>query len=449
MKRNELISTVEIKTDDKIYLYPKKRGRSQCLIELDKMGYIFWQQLKNGQDMDIAVENICNQFAISDMETKKCVKRDMEEFSDTLKEAGMYIGSRHGQVQDGIRSDVSEISFSEKFSEMQKYYTSNRKLFKFFIELTYSCNLRCRHCYRGEEVKDINSGKDFLSSEVVCRLLDQIEEMGGVEVIFTGGEPFLHPDIFGILEHASKKNLIITVLSNGNYLTDRKQVEKLKEYDIFDIRISLYGLQKCHDAMTMVAGSFEKSLTALKNIHEILDIGTGAVVVTKENYHECEQLISLLKEEGINVAVNSSITPTAKGNIEPLGFRISVKEYEELVEKFHLPLTGTTCTAGISRFRINPKGDVNPCELIPGYRFGNVYINSLEEIMCGEARKNFIDMFSDILEEHICNDCVYRKECNFCPALFLQENGSFQEPSDYLCQITKQKHLILKKRGII
>ena len=199
MKQNKLISAVEIKADDKIYLYPKKRGRSQCLIELDNMGYIFWQQLKNGQEMDMAVKSICTQFAISDIETKECVKKDMEEFSETLKAAGMYIGSCHEQIQDEIRSDISEISFSEKFSEMQKYYTDNRKPFKFFIELTYSCNLRCRHCYRGEEVKDINSGKDFLSSEVVCRLLDQIEEMGGIDVIFNGGETFLHQDFFEIL----------------------------------------------------------------------------------------------------------------------------------------------------------------------------------------------------------------------------------------------------------
>lgn len=449
MGQKKIISTVEIKTDKNIYLYPKKRGKSQCLVELDEMGYTFWKLWKQEQNIDAVVAAVCERFAVSDAETKACIMHDVQEFVETLNNVGLYTECQYKEMEEVMKDDISESSFAEQFSKMQKYYTSNHKPFKFFVELTYNCNLRCKHCYRGEDVKDADAGRTFLDAKIVYRLLDEIEQIGGVEVIFTGGEPFSHPHIFEILEYASQKNLIITVLSNGNYLTDRKKAEKLKEYDIFDIRISLYGLQKCHDAMTMVSGSFEKSMTALKNIHEILNIGTAAVVVTKENYAECEKLIPILKEAGINVAVNCSITPTAKGNTEPLGLRISVKQYEQLVEEFHLPLTGTNCTAGISRFRINPQGDITPCELIPGYLFGNIYEQTLQEIMDGEVRKEFIDMFENVLKEHVCNSCDYRKECNFCPALFLQENGTFQEPSSYLCRVTEQKHLILERRGVI
>lgn len=380
---------------------------------------------------------------------KKQVSNDVENFYKMINEINVYTEVAKENVGEVIDNNVSERSFTEQFAKVQKYYTSNRKPFKFFIELTYNCNLRCKHCYRGEDVRDLSWNKIFLKKERIFSLLDEIEDVGGIEIIFTGGEPFLHPDIFEILEYASDKNLIVTILSNGNFLTDINVVKRLKKYEIFDIRISLYGLQDSHDAMTTVNGSFEKSMQALKNIHEVLGIGTGAIVVTRENYAECEELMSQLIKQGINIAVNSSITPTAKGNKNPLELRISNNQYKNLVEKFKLPLSGTTCTAGISRFRINPIGEVTPCELIPKYSLGNIYTYNLKEILDGKERTDFIGMYENLLKNHVCNKCEYRRECNFCPALFLQENGSFDLPSAYLCQITERKHEILKKRGMI
>ena len=54
-------------------------------------------------------------------------------------------------------------------------------------------------------------------------------------------------------------------------------------------------------------------------------------------------------------------------------------------------------------------------------------------------------MMEKELKNHVCNSCNKREECNFCPALFLQENGSFQKPSEYLCSITERKYKILEE----
>ncbi len=80
--------------------------------------------------------------------------------------------------------------------------------------------------------------------------------MGAVEVTFTGGECFTHPDILAILEYAARKNLIITVLTNGNFI--RGNTGTFKKISIFEIRISIYGMQEKHDSMTGVQGSWQK-----------------------------------------------------------------------------------------------------------------------------------------------------------------------------------------------
>ncbi|WP_161487335.1 hypothetical protein [Butyrivibrio hungatei] len=44
-----------------------------------------------------------------------------------------------------------------------------------------------------------------------------------------------------------------------------------------------------------------------------------------------------------------------------------------------------------------------------------------------------------------CVDCDNRKICNYCPALFFQENKSFEKPSEYLCCITETKKKLVEK----
>lgn len=239
------------------------------------------------------------------------------------------------------------------------------------------------------------------------------------------------------------------MLSNGNYLADSKNVEKLRNLDLFDIRISVYGEKENHDKMTTIKGSYRKSVQALKNVHDILALGTAVFVVTRENYDDCEAIISYFKNMDINISINAMLTPTAKGDLSPTLMRISGEQYGRMISKFNLPLSGSRCSAGISRFRISPNGNVNPCELLPGYTFGNINEKSLKNIMDGEIRKDFVDMFEEILEKHSCNLCEYKTECNFCPALFLHENGDFNKLSKYLCEITRQKHKVLAERGVI
>lgn len=54
------------------------------------------------------------------------------------------------------------------------------------LQITDRCNLKCRHCYIGKK------GHAELSTDRIRRILKEFEEMQGLRVLITGGEPLLH-----------------------------------------------------------------------------------------------------------------------------------------------------------------------------------------------------------------------------------------------------------------
>src|SRR3712207_155057 len=83
------------------------------------------------------------------------------------------------------------------------------------FELTYGCNLRCVHCYNPTH----RALPHELSTEEVCRILDDLAAFGVLTVTFTGGEPAVRPDVLAIMRHARGRGLIVHLLSK-----DRKSV---------------------------------------------------------------------------------------------------------------------------------------------------------------------------------------------------------------------------------
>jgi MoaA/NifB/PqqE/SkfB family radical SAM enzyme len=59
------------------------------------------------------------------------------------------------------------------------------------------CNIECRHCYM--ESSPLSNRLAFLTLSELCQFLDEIEALSlSIEEIgFTGGEPFVNPDLIG------------------------------------------------------------------------------------------------------------------------------------------------------------------------------------------------------------------------------------------------------------
>jgi sulfatase maturation enzyme AslB (radical SAM superfamily) len=83
------------------------------------------------------------------------------------------------------------------------------------VELTNICNLHCSYCLRDEDAL-YHTPANFLSPELLDRILKQARaSLGITSVIFTGGEPTLHPDFARILEVSESNGLQSSFVTNG------------------------------------------------------------------------------------------------------------------------------------------------------------------------------------------------------------------------------------------
>ena len=77
------------------------------------------------------------------------------------------------------------------------------------------CNLACRHCYI--ESSPLNDRLVYLSAAEIAEYLDEIEilRLGTKLIGFTGGEPFLNPELPAMLELALGRGFEVLVLTNA------------------------------------------------------------------------------------------------------------------------------------------------------------------------------------------------------------------------------------------
>src|SRR4029077_2747960 len=97
------------------------------------------------------------------------------------------------------------------------------------------CNLECRHCFIS--FGPLNHLFGFLDLERVRRVLDESVRLGVKEYYFTGGEPFLNPDLTAILELTLRFGPA-TVLTNGTVFKE-EWLERLSRAE----RASPYSLE--------------------------------------------------------------------------------------------------------------------------------------------------------------------------------------------------------------
>lgn len=114
------------------------------------------------------------------------------------------------------------------------------------------CNVECAHCYI--ESSPANDRLVYLTATELAPFLEEAQSMGATEIGFTGGEPFLNPDMIPMARAALEKDLSVLILTNAMRPMMRPQVQEgllaLREQygNRISLRVSIdhYGAQE-HD----------------------------------------------------------------------------------------------------------------------------------------------------------------------------------------------------------
>ncbi len=129
------------------------------------------------------------------------------------------------------------------------------------------CNLTCHHCFISCSPKNDSFG--FLSLTTVERYLQESISHGVKEYYFTGGEPFLNPEMVPILTTTLQYGPA-TVLTNGTVLKDEwlttlAEAEANSVYSL-EFRVSIDGYSPETNDPIRGAGTFQRALDGLQKL---------------------------------------------------------------------------------------------------------------------------------------------------------------------------------------
>lgn len=307
------------------------------------------------------------------------------------------------------------------------------------FELNRNCNLQCRHCYLTSEAR----AKQLKTPEIK-KILRQLFRAGTLYLVFTGGEIFLRKDIFELCAYARKLRFDLRLFTNGT-LIDRPAAERIAALNISAVEISLYGKKITHDKITRQAGSFEKSVKAVKML-----TGLGVRVVLKTslttiNFRDFEWLKSFAKKLKVKLQVDPVITAKDDGNKSTLKYRINGAKLKSVLLGDNpspggfigkIDPSGLLCSAGRNLVSIRSDGNVYPCLQLP-VKLGNLKHEKFSTIWNAKSQRirGYLEITPDKLR--VCSSCRLSQICQRCPGLALTEGKDLLGPSKTACKIAK------------
>ncbi len=313
------------------------------------------------------------------------------------------------------------------------------------LDLTHRCNLKCVHCYVGNN----NFTSDIeMSSGQIMSLIDEVTEAGCLYLLLTGGEPLIRKDFAEIYSHAKRNGLLVTVFTNGTLITEHI-TEVFEELPPRVVEISLYGAsEKTYEKITGIPGSFGKCRAGIERLLENnIPVRLKTILMT-HNDHEFFAIENIAREYGIKFRFDAAIFPRFDGDRSPVDLRVSP---EDVIEKefsdgkraekwreYFAQRRGQSlsnnlynCGAGSTGFHIDPYGNLQPCVMTTRIQHNvikNGFLNGWQNVM---PRIQTIKA-GNVSE---CNKCEKRQACDFCPSFFELETGAEDNLSEYLCSI--------------
>lgn len=194
--------------------------------------------------------------------------------------------------------------------------------FEIVWNFTYTCNLRCKHCY-----EDAGANRPELSTEQAYEVIDVLSRMANAglpALSFSGGEPLMRKDFFEIAAYAKKKIPFVSIATNGTLLT-KDNVSRLKEIGVDYAEISLDGATKeVHENFRRVPGCFEKTVKGIRNCADKNLDACIATTVHKGNLDEIPKIIELADQMGVRF-MHFNYIPTGRAK-EHLKLDLTPKE---------------------------------------------------------------------------------------------------------------------------
>ncbi len=161
--------------------------------------------------------------------------------------------------------------------------------------MTRTCNLNCVHCYSQSKNQQYNNE---LTLEQGKAFIDDVSAFGSPVMLFSGGEPLMHPHFLDLCFYAKSKGMRAVISTNGTLIT-RELAKELKKVGLSYVGISLDGLEAVHDRFRGKKGAFREAIDGINYAKEAgIKVGLR-FTINKRNADEIPGIFKLMEEENI------------------------------------------------------------------------------------------------------------------------------------------------------
>lgn len=275
--------------------------------------------------------------------------------------------------------------------ELREYDSLEPSLRHMLIHITFQCNLNCKHCY-------LEKNESFMSMETFRMLIDEFDRIGGLKIMISGGEPFLHPELKHMIDLMKDYDFRKVLITNGTMLS-----EENCNVDVDEVQISIDGIVG-HDRLR--GKTFEKVVEALELLKASgIDVSV-ATMINKFNLDEFEEMRTIF----MNLGLKSWMVdyPSPEGNL---------KENEELLVDFELAgalmrnygfidsghRSHGDFACGAHMCASDPGGNISRCGFFKAV--GNIR-DGIE--VCWEKLKSYLWKIEDLKD---CKGCEHLETC--------------------------------------
>ena len=302
-----------------------------------------------------------------------------------------------------------------------------------YLSILNSCNLRCQGCW-----VDVDKPMVKIDIEQLNKTINQAKARGNSFFGILGGEPFMHPELFDVLE--AHPDCFFQIFTNGQMIT-KKKAERLRELGNATPLISIEGTEVVSDERRGKPNVLSRTLRGLDNCLDARIVTGVATSVCKSNIDDLvnEDWLRQLIDRGVHYAWYHTYRPVGPQIHDELA--LSPEEARRVRQfvvdmRAKLPLAiidayydgegRALCpmATGISH-HVSPSGAIEPCPIIQfgkeNIADGDIYetltksefLRDFREVAARNTRGCIVlerpDLVKDLAAKHSAKDTTIRQ----------------------------------------
>ena len=352
-----------------------------------------------------------------------------------------------------------------------------------FVHLLYvptmACNMGCKYCYLEDNTKDLDSKLNSL--DTLKYAVNKLKENNIIpfNISLHGGEvtTLSKKEFHDLIEYINNyyndnKDIITNAgfkIGNPHIKTNMyeldKHIDTIKEFNVsisgsLDLPLSL------HDKYRVTKGNqktLDKILDNIKLLEDIPNKKKVSSTIFKEHFDYIDDIVKDIKYLDKNTCLDMNDFNFMIGfdyNSNGLLHHITEEEQLELYNRMHKEFDGTNLDTGVNGpwfdefgpeycsncdncgekfFLLEKNGDIYSCvrgQKNKDYYYGNIYNNTVEEILNTAYNKIFINHNKEPFNEE-CKTCGYLYLCKTgCPFV----KNTYKSNKSYTCKLQQKMY---------